>query len=167
MNKQQPFKSIGRLFRLIYTSFIGFIAALINPFVQIFKGKTAGKKIGGILYYTVLILLFIFFRPGFFIALGFLFFIVVFTTYPQLKKSWETLDKVDSKIHDIFHNVPTDDTEDLTLYYFFGKSPEEAKKEYRELLKKYHPDNPGGSVEKTTRITEAYEYYQLDRKKND
>lgn len=37
------------------------------------------------------------------------------------------------------------------MYKYFAevKSIEELRQKYRELLKKYHPDNEGGSVEIT------------------
>ena len=34
---------------------------------------------------------------------------------------------------------------------------EELRKQYRILLKQYHPDNPGGSVAITQEINKAYE----------
>lgn len=34
---------------------------------------------------------------------------------------------------------------------------EELRKEYRQLLKKYHPDNEGGSVEVTQEINAEYD----------
>lgn len=34
---------------------------------------------------------------------------------------------------------------------------EELRKQYRELLKKYHPDNDGGSVEATQEINAEYD----------
>ena len=42
--------------------------------------------------------------------------------------------------------------------YFAGvKTVEELRKRYRELLKKYHPDNDGGSVEITQEINAEYD----------
>lgn len=42
--------------------------------------------------------------------------------------------------------------------YFAGvETIEELRKRYRELLKKYHPDNEGGSVEITQEINAAYD----------
>ena len=42
--------------------------------------------------------------------------------------------------------------------YFAGvKTIEELRQKYRELLKKYHPDNEGGSVEITQEINTEYD----------
>lgn len=43
--------------------------------------------------------------------------------------------------------------------FFEGMSFEEAKKEYRKLMKKYHPDNIDGSLEMTQKVAEAYSNY--------
>lgn len=42
--------------------------------------------------------------------------------------------------------------------WFAGvKTVEELRKRYRELLKKYHPDNEGGSIEATQEINAEYD----------
>ena len=43
--------------------------------------------------------------------------------------------------------------------FFDGMSFEEAKKEYRKLMNKYHSDNIDGSLEMTLKIAEAYSNY--------
>ena len=43
--------------------------------------------------------------------------------------------------------------------FFDGMNFEEAKKEYRKLMKKYHPDNIDGSLEMTQKVAEAYSNY--------
>jgi len=48
--------------------------------------------------------------------------------------------------------------------YFKGMSAEEAKKEYRRLMKKYHPDNVEGDTQATQMISNAYREYCLGRR---
>lgn len=45
---------------------------------------------------------------------------------------------------------------------------EELRKKYRELLKRYHPDNPEGSVEITQEINSKYDrvFAVLSRENN-
>ena len=55
------------------------------------------------------------------------------------------------------------------MYKYFAevKSVEELRQRYRELLKKYHPDNEGGSVEITQEINTEYDrlFEDLSEKK--
>lgn len=46
-------------------------------------------------------------------------------------------------------------------------SVEELRKQYRELLKKYHPDNAGGSVEATQKINAEYDRIFADLSKKE
>ncbi len=43
---------------------------------------------------------------------------------------------------------------------FDGLTKQEAKEKYRELLKKYHPDNEDGDIDKTRAIITAYRRYR-------
>lgn len=45
----------------------------------------------------------------------------------------------------------------MNKYFEDVKSIEELRQRYRELLKKYHPDNEGGSVEITQEINAEYD----------
>lgn len=45
-------------------------------------------------------------------------------------------------------------------YFPFNCTKEEAKRIYRELCKKYHPDVPGGSDEKMQEVNKAYEKFK-------
>lgn len=52
--------------------------------------------------------------------------------------------------------------------YFAGiRTVEELRKQYRELLKKYHPDNAGGSVEATQKINAEYDRIFADLSKKE
>ena len=45
---------------------------------------------------------------------------------------------------------------------------EELRKQYKELLKRYHPDNPNGSTEATQQINQEYEkLFKLMKDKHD
>lgn len=52
--------------------------------------------------------------------------------------------------------------EQIDLYHILGLPPrsniEEIKKSYKALALKYHPDKPGGSVERFQKIKSAYEF---------
>lgn len=52
-----------------------------------------------------------------------------------------------------------------TKYFNNVTTLEELRKQYKELLKKYHPDNPQGSTEATQEIN--YEYDQLFKELKD
>jgi len=43
------------------------------------------------------------------------------------------------------------------MYFKNPTTLEELRKQYKELLKKYHPDNPGGSTEATQQINAEYD----------
>ena len=45
----------------------------------------------------------------------------------------------------------------MTTYFNNPKTLEELRKQYKNLLKKYHPDNVGGSEEATKDINSEYE----------
>lgn len=45
--------------------------------------------------------------------------------------------------------------------FFEGMSAEMAKKEYRRLMKKYHPDNEGGDMEMAQRVIADYQRFQM------
>lgn len=45
--------------------------------------------------------------------------------------------------------------------FFDGMTAEKAKKEYRRLMRKYHPDNSGGDVEMTQQVIAAYQRFQM------
>ena len=47
--------------------------------------------------------------------------------------------------------------EQMNKWFAGVKTVEELRKRYRELLKKYHPDNEGGSVEATQEINAEYD----------
>jgi predicted membrane protein len=47
-----------------------------------------------------------------------------------------------------------------TSSFFEGMSMDEAKKEFHRLIKIYHPDNKGGSLDMSQKITSEYERFR-------
>lgn len=45
----------------------------------------------------------------------------------------------------------------MTAYFKEATTVDELRKQYRELLKKYHPDNKNGSLEITKEINTEYD----------
>lgn len=52
----------------------------------------------------------------------------------------------------------------MTVYFNSVQTLEELRKQYKELLKKYHPDNPNGSTKATQKINTEYERLFKDLK---
>ena len=73
---------------------------------------------------------------------------------------------VDIKImRDEYSDSETSDTPHFHSSYkstdpFYGMTEDEAKTEYRRLLKLYHPDNGNGDLQKTQDIVIAYSNYR-------
>ena len=49
--------------------------------------------------------------------------------------------------------------------FFDGMNLEDAKKEYRKLMKQYHPDNNGGDLEMAQIISEAYRQFCVENRR--
>lgn len=47
-----------------------------------------------------------------------------------------------------------------SVYFYDCLTPQEIKERYRELVKKYHPDNSGGNVEIFRKVNEEYEKFE-------
>lgn len=61
-------------------------------------------------------------------------------------------------------NSESDDTEYHStqghkIPFFDGMTVEEAKREYRKLMKQYHPDNINGDAEMSKRVSAAYSQF--------
>lgn len=46
------------------------------------------------------------------------------------------------------------------ISFFDGMTVEEAKNEYRKLMKRYHPDNYNGDEKMSKRVSVAYDQYR-------
>jgi len=47
-----------------------------------------------------------------------------------------------------------------SVYFYDCMTQQEVKERYRDLVKKYHPDNPGGNVEIFRKVNEEYEKFE-------
>ena len=54
------------------------------------------------------------------------------------------------------HGYGKEKCKDYCFIFFNGMNLEEAKREYRKLMKMYHPDNVGGDPEMAKKISEEY-----------
>lgn len=132
------------------------IAGVIEMIKYMVKGKTVVGKIFVTLFIAGAVCAFIF-KPNVFRALMIIIAIVDLLFASIMVKNANT-----SSRENEYENYNSDNSatyRKTTIPFFEGMSADEAKKEYRELMKCYHPDNVGGSLEMTQRISEAYSKY--------
>ena len=147
----------------IFKDLLGVIAwLLIVPIVGAFqmikyliKGKSIIGKLVMLLFIAGIVCSFIF-KPIVFKILMMLMVIADLFFATSMVKSWN---ETSSKEAYEESNTSTQYERYTTIPFFDGMTVEEAKKEYRKLMKCYHPDNVGGSLEMTQRISEAYSKY--------
>ena len=109
-------------------------------------------KIGIVLIYAGIVLLAIFKRVFFWCVLG---LVLIVATALAL---WMTKDNDDGRAYEK-ESAKKSVAKKVRNPFFEGMSIEEAKKEYKKLLKIYHPDNESGDLEKTQSVTIAYSQY--------
>ena len=146
--KLRKYILLSPLYLILY-----FLFMLIYPIFYIIAEKWKEKlkyKITFIILYAVAILSFIFLPVLFWIMIGligaFAIWIVIYTIKDSCTVS-TSLGGQERKERRAFGNI------------FDGLSFADAKTLYRKLIRKYHPDNPDGSVEYTKKITTDYEAY--------
>ena len=135
--------------------FLLFLA--IYPMVYIIKEKGREKikiKIALVVMYILVVLAAIFVPVAFWIFMGLFGALAIWLTVWTIKDEciirtslggWEKRERRErtNPVGNIFN----------------GLSVLEAKKLYRRLIRKYHPDNPGGNAEYTKKITTDYMAY--------
>lgn len=114
-----------------------------------------GKKIGGrlaiIAGYAGVVLLALFKLVGFLIVIG---IIAVCDLVAAIFMSKSATSKTsESSGND---NKEYRSSQGYKIPFFDGMTVEEAKKEYRKLMKQYHPDNSNGDEEMSKRVSAAY-----------
>ena len=63
-----------------------------------------------------------------------------------------------------YYRDRADDIKKPYIGMFMGMTLDAARSEYKTLMKKYHPDNPGGDLEMSKKITSDYEEYKRSMK---
>lgn len=60
-----------------------------------------------------------------------------------------------------YRNKSNNFNEEQKVAFFDGMSVEDAKREYRRLMKQYHPDNNGGDGEMAQKVSAAFNQYKV------
>jgi hypothetical protein len=128
--------------------------SIFYPIVYIIKEKgkeKKGNKIAFIILYAAEILSAIFLPVLFWIIMG---LIGAFATWVAVEYVKDDC-TVSTSLGGRTQRARTNPIGNI----FSGLSVMEAKKLYRKLIRKYHPDNPGGNAEYTKKITTDYMAY--------
>ena len=153
-------------FILIYMMY--FIYVLLLPIGLIVSEMPIQGMILLFVEYGGMIFLALFSPMAFWINLVMLSIYGLVFTYMVYREEQEEEDSIDQE--SAYENTSGDSYRTYNGYweyfarkkdiFFAGMSKTEAKKEYRRLMKQYHPDNAGGDTEMTKRISEAYNEYK-------
>ncbi len=155
-------KMMKEIFRIIGYFLFLLVLTVIESVKYIATGKSILGKLAIIAGYFGLIITAIFTPVMFVILLGIvlvgeLVFTLTFikSGYSSMDSKEQQNDRDDEEYSKHYHNNEIDQD-----CFFVGLTMEEAKKEYRRLMKQYHPDNEGGSLEITQRVATAYDHYK-------
>lgn len=141
---------LGTLFLVIFCP----IYLVFTSFKHIFKGKGFIGKLAIIAGYAGLIALAVF-KPIIFWILMVIFSVCDIAAAIYMTRS-ESTSKGENSEKD---NAEYRSTEGRKIPFFDGMTVEEAKKEYRKLMKQYHPDNVNGDAEMSKRVSAAYSQF--------
>jgi hypothetical protein len=137
------------LYFIIYM-IIGICMAVYESIKYIFRGSSFAGKVVLVGLYSGVISIGVFEPNALLIVLGIVILIdALFAAYMVLHSdSASTKQKGNSA-----------ETKKTQGGFFDGMNLEDAKKEYRKLMKQYHPDNNGGDLEMAQIISEAYRQF--------
>ncbi|MCR5311167.1 MAG: J domain-containing protein [Lachnospiraceae bacterium] len=128
-----------------------YVFSVIYSAFMTVKYVIVGKRILGRLAILALIAgmvaLGIFVRPAFFVVLGLVALFFVFTTI-YILVHWDN--------HSLGTECEEPTIKSKVSAFFAGMTKEQAKREYRRLMKEYHPDNENGDLEMSQKISEEY-----------
>ena len=141
---------LGTLFFVIFCP----IYLVFSSFKYIVTGKGFIGKLAIIAGYAGLIALAVF-KPIVFWILMAIFAVCDIAASIYMTRS-ESTSKGESSEKD---NAEYRSTQGRKIPFFDGMTVEEAKKEYRKLMKQYHPDNVNGDAEMSKRVSAAYSQF--------
>ncbi len=155
-------KMMKEILRIIGYFMFLLVLTVIESVKYIATGKSILGKLAIIAGYSGLIIAAIFTPVLFDILLGIVLAGELIFTLTFIKSGYSGKDskdhqngRDDEKYYRRYHNDELDQD-----CFFAGMTMEEAKREYRRLMKQYHPDNEGGSLEVTQKISTAYSQYR-------
>lgn len=119
----------------------------------VFLGKNIGGRLVIIASYAGVILLALFKPFGFWIVIGIIALCDLAIAIFMSKSATSQTNESGSE------NRNQRSTSGYKNPFFDGMTVEEAKKEYRRLMKQYHPDNINGDAEMSKRVSAAYSQF--------
>ncbi len=119
--------------------------------ISIVKGPIRSRLLA-ICIYAGLTALCIYKPPVLFVLAGLLLTVLIVFDISLMRDEYSDSD---SETADTLHVHSSNENRDP----FYGMTEDEAKAEYRRLLKLYHPDNGNGDIKKTQDIVIAYSNY--------
>ncbi len=122
---------------------------IYEAFKYLFMGTSWKIKIALLGSFICLIVLGIF-NPTIFLILISIIGSIVFLFAVYLVKG---------NVGDTSNKYEYDNAKESKFLFFDGMTYAEAKKEYRRLMKKYHPDNENGDLEMSQKISTEYDQY--------
>ena len=147
-------KIVSNVFRTVFYFVFCGIMAVVESIKYIFKRSSILGKIFLLVSYSGMISL-AFLKPTVFVVM------LCVLAVCDLAMSIYMVKNIDSTST----NNDGNEKEEYKSHYsqripfFDGLSAEEAKREYRKLMKQYHPDNANGDAEMSKQISAAYSQF--------
>lgn len=117
-------------------------------------GKNIGGRLAIIASYMGIVLL-VFFKPiAFGVVIGIIALCDLIAAILMAKAGTSKTSESSKKESEEDHS-----SQGCKIPFFDGMTVEEAKKEYRKLMKQYHPDNINGDAEMSKRVSVAYSQF--------
>lgn len=146
-------KIVKGIIKTLFYFVICLILTVFESIKYVFVGSSLIGKIVVVGGYSTVISLSIF-KPRVLLILIVIILVVEFVVAINISKSEESRNTNQSSNKNYNDNVKK------KIPFFDGMPLDEAKCEYRKLMKLYHPDNAGGDVEMSQKISAAFSEYK-------